>query len=49
MSEITSQETASPTIERQRMDADSICVGCGPAFGLMLQIATSKMADGETK
>jgi hypothetical protein len=37
-----------PTIKRQRMDADIVCVGFGPAFGLMLQIATSKVADGET-
>jgi hypothetical protein len=36
-------------IDRQRMDADIVCVGFGPAFGLMLQIATSKVTDGETK
>jgi hypothetical protein len=29
-------------IECQRMDVDIVCVGFGPAFGLMLQIATSK-------
>ena len=30
------------------MDADIVCDGFGLAFGLMLQIATSKVADGET-
>jgi peptidase E len=34
-------------IERQRMDMDIVCVGFGSAFGLMLQIATSKKTDGE--
>jgi hypothetical protein len=40
MSEIALKE-ASPTIDRPRMDADIVCVGLGPAFGLMLQIVTS--------
>jgi hypothetical protein len=31
-----------PTIERQRMDVDIVCVGFGPAFGLRSQFATSK-------
>jgi hypothetical protein len=30
------------------MDMDIVCVGFGPAFGLMLQIAISKATDGET-
>jgi len=48
MSEIALQNV-SPSVERQRMDMDIVCVGFGPAFGLMLQIALSKVADGETK
>jgi len=30
------------------MDMDIVCVGFGMVFGLMLQIATSKVVDGET-
>jgi hypothetical protein len=40
-------DPASPAVERPRMDADIVCAGFGPAFGLMLQIATSKEDDGE--
>jgi len=35
-------------MDRPRMDADIVCAGFGPAFGLMLQIATSKLAEDET-
>jgi hypothetical protein len=35
-------------LSRPRMNVDIVCVGSGPAFGLMLQIATSKVADGQT-
>jgi hypothetical protein len=38
---------AQTQIDRQHMDVEIVCVGFGPAFGLMLQIATSKVADGE--
>jgi hypothetical protein len=41
-------DTQTADSDRPRMDADIVCVGSGPAFGLMLQIATSKVADGET-
>jgi hypothetical protein len=36
-------------IDRQRMDVDIVSVGFVSVFGLMLQIATAKVADGETK
>jgi hypothetical protein len=42
-------DEAQTQIERQRMDVDIVCVEFDPASGLMLQIATSKVVDGETK
>ena len=47
MSEIAQQE-GPPTVERPRVGVEIVCVKFRAAFGLMLEIATSKVAGGET-